>query len=309
VNGVTGETPAARVTALSTYPIKSCAAVPLTEARVTPRGLELDREFMLIDEDDDFVSQRKVPELALVVPVIGERSISLTATGMEAIEVPRAFEPDDRAVVTATVHARPVVGQLVGRELDEWFTELLPPYKGGKRFRLLRVRADVPGYIKERYRKPQASNEVGFADGTAMLLASEPSLARLAAELEQPIPMNRFRANVVVDGAALEPYDEDHWRELRIGALHAFVVKACDRCVVPDVDQATAVVGKDVRRALRARKGVNAYDESNKGVFFAQGLNHVYEPGVVVRLGDPVEVLARSARPNVRLGVGDRACV
>jgi len=79
------------------------------------------------------------------------------------------------------------------------------------------------------------------------------------------------------------------------------VVKACDRCVIPDVDQDTAVTGKAVRRALTTRRGVNAHDESNSGVFFAQNLNHVYTPGLTLHVGDAVEVVARASEPNVVL--------
>jgi uncharacterized protein YcbX len=295
------EVGAITVTGLTTYPVKSCAGITLTEARFTPRGLEHDREYMLVDDDDDFVSQRKVPELALVVPTIGETAITLEAPGMQSIEVPLQIEPNDDRLVVATVHEKPVAGQVVSPELNEWFTTFLPCYKQNRRFRLLRVREDLPRVIKALYHQPGASNQVGFADGGAILLASEPSLEQLNTEMDEPVPMNRFRPNIVVDGAQLAPYDEDHWLKVRIGALDAFVVKASDRCVVPDVDQNTAVVGKAVRRALVTRRGVNAHDETNKGVFFAQNLNHVYKPGVTVRLGDTVEVLERSVEPNVVL--------
>lgn len=281
--------------------MKSCAGVPLNAARVTPRGLERDRDFMLVDEDDDFVSQRKLPELAVVVPRLGERSITLSAPGMETIDVPYDIAPDDGRVVMATLHRREVAGQVVSEEANEWFSTFLPAYRGKGRYRLLRVREDAQRQVGERYRRPEASNAVGFADSSSMLLATPRSLAELNRQLAHPVPMDRFRPNIVVDGESLEPYAEDRWLRLRIGPLEAFVVKACDRCVIPDVDQATAQTGKQVRRALRLRRGVNAYDESNAGVFFAQNLNHVYVPGIVVRVGDPVLVCARSNEPNVRL--------
>ena len=289
------------VTGLNTYPVKSCAGVALEKSRVTPTGLELDRDFMVVDDDNDFVSQRKVPELALVVPMIGESSITLSAPGMEDIDVPLQIERDDDRLVTATVHDKPVAGQIVGEDLNEWFTDLLPRYKQNRRFRLLHIRNDLPRYIKERYRRSGASNQVGFADGSSMLLATEPSLAQLNRQMDAPVPMNRFRPNIVVDGEGLAAYDEDSWTQVRIGALVAFVVKASDRCVTTDVDQQTAVTGKVVRRALRTRKGVNAYDETNTGVFFAQNLNHVYTPGVTISVGDAVEVVERGAEANVRL--------
>ena len=275
----------------------------MREARVTPRGLQHDRDFMVVDDEGSFISQRQVAELALVRPTLDDTSITLSAPGMHDVVVALEQEPDDERLVAATVHGKPVAGQLVGEELDEWFTAFLPRHKENRGYRLLRVREDLPRYIKDRYQQPEASNQVGFADSNAMLLAAEPSLARLNTELDEPVPMNRFRPNIVVDGVGLAAYDEDYWTQVRIGALTAFIVKACDRCVIPDVDQRTAVVGKAVRRALVTRRGVNAHDESNKGVFFAQNLNHVYAPGVTVRLGDAVEVLERSSEPNVVIAV------
>jgi uncharacterized protein len=297
-SGIMGEI---AVSAVHVYPVKSCAGIPLNEARLSPTGLELDRSYMLVDEDDDFLSQRKVPELALVSVQLAEGALAVLAPGMPPIEIPLEVERDDERLIVASVHEKPVTGQIVSEELNEWFTAFLPAYKRHRRYRLLRVREDLPRYVGERYRLAAASNRVSFADGSAILLASERSLARLNEEMAKPVGMDRFRPNVVVDGLGLEPYDEDYWLELRIGSLRAFVTKPSDRCVTTDVDQETAVTGKAVRRALLTRKGVNAYDEDNAGVFFAQNLNHVYEPGASVRVGDAVEVVRRGAERNVRL--------
>ncbi len=289
------------VTGLFTYPIKSCAGTALTEAHITPRGLDHDRDYMIVDDEGSFLSQRQIPEMALIVPTIGAGAIALAAPGMPPAELPLRLEPDAAQMVDATVHGKPVVGQIVDESLNDWFTRCLPRYRENRRYRLLRVVDDAPRFISTSYQRPDASNQVGFADGHSILLAAEPSLGRLNTEMDEPVPMNRFRPNVVVDGPELEPYDEDCWRELRIGAMAAFVVKACDRCAIPDVDQDTAVTGKAVRRALTTRKGFNAHDESNTGVFFAQNLAHAYAPGLTIRVGDPVRVVSRSAEPNVVL--------
>jgi len=289
-----------QVTGLYTYPVKSCGGVELRRAELTPTGIALDRQFMLVDEDNDFLSQRKVPEMALIQCGVTTRSITLSAPGMPDAEIPLTMQPDDAVLLAATVHGKQVAGQLVDAQLDEWFSTFLPAYKNQRRYRLLRVREDLPRYISERYRAPTASNRVAFADGSAMLLASERSLAQLNNELDEPVPMNRFRPNIVVDGDGLGPYEEDYWTELVIGSVKVFVTKASDRCVIPDIDQDTAVTGKAVRRALTARRGVNAHDETNKGVFFAQNLNHVFTPGDCINAGDVVQVLRRSAQPNVR---------
>ena len=110
------------VTGLNTYPIKSCAGVRLTEARITPRGLQHDRDYMIVDDDGSFLSQRQIPEMALIVPTIGASAIALAAPGMPPVEVPLHLEPDAGPLVDATVHGKPVVGQIVDEHLNEWFT-------------------------------------------------------------------------------------------------------------------------------------------------------------------------------------------
>ena len=220
---------------------------------------------------------------------------------MPDAEVPLEVERDDAHRIDAKVHGHPVTGQVVSEALNDWFTAFLPRYRDNRAFRLVQVRDDAPRYIAERYRQPEASNQLGFADGHSILLATEPSLAQLNCEIDEPIPMSRFRPNIVVDGEDLAPYDEDFWTQLQIGALTAFVVKACDRCAIPDVDQDTAIMGKAVRRALTTRRGANAHDGSNTGVFFAQNLSHAYEPDLSIAVGDRVLVVERSTQPNVVL--------
>lgn len=293
-----------RVTELHTYPIKSCAGISLQESAVGSRGLLYDREFMLVDRDNRFLSQREIPAMALIGTSLREGALRVTAAGMPDLEIPLEPGPGAGERVQATVHGTPVTGELVGESYDDWFSSHLPPHKGTERYRLLRVVESSAPQVETLYRRAGAANELGFADAQPILLASQRSLAELNLHMESPVPMNRFRPNIVVDGPALEPYEEDHWRELRLGDMMAFVTKACDRCAIPDVDQATGETGKAVRRALVSRKGVNALDDSNTGVFFAQNLNHVCVPGISLRVGDPVDVLLRAEQPNVIIRAG-----
>jgi hypothetical protein len=133
------------VSALYTYPIKSCAGVAEETAGLTPRGLEYDRDYMLVGDDGSFLSQRQIPEMAFIAPMIGESAITLNAPGMEPIDVRLDVAPDDALRVEATVHGHPIVGQHLSAEIDEWFTAFLPGYRDNRRYRLLRVREDVPG--------------------------------------------------------------------------------------------------------------------------------------------------------------------
>ena len=287
------------ITSLHTYPVKSCAGVELSTAEITPRGLIHDRDFMLVDDTGNYLSQRQIPQMALVVPRIGETAITLSSPGVEEIEVPLEIEQDDERLIQANVHGKPVYGQVVSDDLNEWFNTALPAYKDNEGFKLVRVREDLPRYIYGSYHGLDTSNQVGFADGYAILLTSEASLERLNGEMDEPVPMDRFRPNIVVGGEDLEPYDEDYWIGIDIGQLAAQVVKGCDRCQIPDVNQATAQVGKAVRVALKTRRGKNRYDKNNGGVFFGQNLNHVYVPGVSVSVGDPVIVYDRAEKPNI----------
>ncbi len=291
------------VMGLYTYPIKSCAGVRLEEAEITPRGIKHDRDYMLVDDNGNYVTQQQIPELALIVPKIGHSALTLSAPGIDDLEFPLQMEPDNDRLMWTALNKKPVCGQIVSDEVNAWFTDCLSRYKDSQAYRLIKVREDKPRNIGELYQKEGVSNKVGFAYAHAILLASNTSLAQLNADIDQAVEMDRFRPNIVVDGEYLEPYDEDFWLKVQIGQLSAFVVKACDRCAVVDIDQRTAeTTGKAVRQGLASsRRGENAYDSKNKGVFFAQNLSHVYVPGTKIYFNDSLKVLERRTERNLIL--------
>jgi uncharacterized protein YcbX len=129
-------------------------------------------------------------------------------------------------------------------------------------------------------------HRVGFADGYPLLLLSEGSLDELNRRLEAPLPMDRFRPNVVVDGCG--PHAEDRWRRLRVGDVEMRVVKPCSRCSITTVDQATAARGPEPLATLAD------YRLAGGKVLFGQNL--VHESRGTLRVGDVVEVL-ESGRP------------
>lgn len=281
---------------INIHPIKSCGAVSIDQTSFTERGLEYDRDRMLVDSGEKFLSQRRNPEMTQIQPSLVDGGVLLSAPAMEQILLPDNFEYDDDRLVDATLHGKQVVGQHEDDEASDWFSEFLK-----KDVRMLRFRPDKPRYIKEIYRKQGAANQVGFADGFPITLASEQSLEELNSDMESGgVPMNRFRPNFVVGSDKLDAYAEDNWRFIRIENLGAYVVKACDRCVITDTDQSTGERGSIVLRALfRTRRGENRYDPAGKKVFFAVNLNHIYLPGQQVRVGDEVDVIEQSSEPNV----------
>lgn len=283
------------VSGINYYPIKSCAGTEANELEVTNTGFMHDRGWMVAGVDGVFMSQRKNPEMALISPVVVGDTLEVSAPAMDKLVLPIKSKTWGMEVVT--VHKKPVSAESAGHEAASWFSEYLRAD-----VHLVRANQDLPRFITDRYRQDGSANRVAFADSFAFLLTNEASLDELNTGLEVPVPMNRFRPNIVVRGAELGPFEEDYWREIRIGSMRAFVVRACARCAVPDTDQATGLrPNRPVTAALSAtRHGVDMTDpeEMPKGNFFGQNLNHAYEAGQTIKVGDEVVVLDRSEKPN-----------
>lgn len=261
-----------RLSGLNVYPIKSCAGIPLDSARADERGIRLDRRWMVVDEAGRFVTQRTAPRLALVGVSFDAAGLNVEAPGMPSLEVPLTPEDGERA--PAAVWGDVVECARVSEEADRWFGEFL---RG--RYRLVYLPDDSVRPVDPGYGRPE--DRVGLADGFPFLLVSEASLEDLNGRLESPVPMDRFRPNLVVRGC--EPFAEDGWRRVRVGEVEFRVVKPCARCKITTLDQATAATGKEPLRTLaRFRK-------SGSQVLFGQNL--IPDNTGVLRVGDAVEVL------------------
>jgi uncharacterized protein YcbX len=265
------------LSAIHLYPVKSCRGEPRREALVEPWGLAGDRRWMIIDREGRFLTQREEPRLATIAIApqpdgielrSGDRRLFVAAPGPE---VPRSPVTVWRSTVPAQIAAASLA-ELVGRDLRLAYMD--DP----------RLRGVNPDYGR-------SEDRVSFADGYPLLLASEASLGDLNARMASPLPMDRFRPNLVVAGAA--PWAEDFWRRIRIGDAVFRVVKPCDRCIVTTTDQATgarsAAGGEPLRTLARFRR-------RDDKVFFAQNL--IPEALGVLRVGDPVEVLDQAVSAN-----------
>lgn len=278
------------VVGLSYYPIKSCGAVEANEVTLSEFGIKHDREWMLVGSKGQFISQRTHPELALIQTRIEDGRLVAVAPGMGELAVSLERDPDAE-VMSTNLWKKPGTGTSEGADAASYFSSYL-----GKDVRLLRV--SQPRQIKPECQVAGASARTAFADGFPILLASVNSLAELNGHLDQPVTIDRFRPNIVVEGAPA--YDEDYWREVRIGDLQAFVVRACARCPIPNVNQKVGSLPKErlVTEALRAtRRGVDPVG-GESGEFFGQNVVHVFEPGVTVKVGDAVLVGQRASEPN-----------
>ena len=262
-----------RVRALYRYLIKSCRGTPLDEAIVDARGIMADRRWMVVDAAGNFLSQRDLPRMALVTPRLGDEVMEVTAPDMEPIVVALG---SSGAEVDVTIWDDRCVAVDEGAGAARWFTTVL-----GVPCRLVRKSDTDVRRVDPTYAGP--GDQVGFADGFSFLLTSQASLDELNRRLPQPLPMNRFRPNIVIDGATA--FEEDGWRSIRVGAITFTVAKPCARCAITTTDQLTAERSKEPLRTLATFRNV-----PGKGVMFGQNLIH-HGTGVL-RLGDTVEVIA-----------------
>jgi uncharacterized protein len=255
---------------LRLYPIKSCGGIAVDESEVDERGLRHDRRWMLVDETGSFMSQRKLPRMALIKVRLESDGLAVDAPGMSSLQVP--FGPPDGKPMLARVWNDLVEAQTV--DDDSWFSEFLEVS-----CKLVYLPDESVRPVDPAYAEP--GDRVSLADGFPFLLISEASLADLNARLEQPLPMDRFRPNLVVGGCG--PFAEDGWRGVRIGRLTFRVVKPCARCTITTVDQESATKGKEPLRTLaRFRRA------GNKVLF---GQNLIHDETGTLRIGDPVQIL------------------
>lgn len=252
--------------AITIYPVKGCRQIALAAATLGPRGLEGDREWMVTRPDGTFLSQRTHPALARIVPERTTDGLTLACPGLEPLAV-AATGGARRAV---SVWDDRMLAADAGESAADWLARAL-----GTPARLVRLAPDTRRHANRAYVGPR-DVPVSFADGYPILVCSSASLAELNRRLELPVPMDRFRPNLVLDG--LEAFAEDRLRALRIGSVLLRLVKPCTRCSVPGVDQLTGARSRDPFPALKAFR----YDTTLRGVTF--GVNAVAEGPAGARL-------------------------
>jgi uncharacterized protein len=263
----------ARIASLHLYPVKSCRGIALESSAIGDRGFAFDREWMIVEGDGRFVTQREVPQLALIAPSMTTVALELASPGRRALAVPLEIEGATRPV-TVWNDCVPAIDQ--GEEAAAWLSSTLHRPLRLVRFDRAFQRACNQTFVGE------SGAHTAFADAYPMLILSEASLADLNSRLAQQLPMNRFRPNVVLSG--IEAYDEDHVDEVRVGSVVLKMVKRCTRCQITTTDQDTATVGLEPLATLRGYR----MDPQLGGVTF--GMNAIVTAGVgsAIHRGDRV---------------------
>ena len=261
-----------RVSQLVIYPIKSCRGVEVDRAMVGATGFEHDRRWMLVGDDGKFLSQREHHQLALVRVQLDRDRLRLDAPGLPPLDVAvdGGVGPSSRVQVWDDECGAVSEGDDAAR----WFSRHL-----GCSARLVRMVSDDARPLGSSTAQP--GDRVSFADGFPFLLLSTASLDGLNRRLPLPVPMDRFRPNIVVDGC--EAHAEDGWHRVRIGEVPFRFAKPCARCVITTVDQMTGERGREPLRTL------STYRTRDRQILFGQNL--VHEGRGPIRIGDPVAVL------------------
>jgi uncharacterized protein YcbX len=260
---------------LHIYPLKSCAALALDQAEVQPRGLAHDRRWMAVDANGKFLTGREQARLTLIRARPFGAGLQLDAPGMPTLTL--LAPTSDGARIDSQVWDDTLMPLLAAEPAHAWLSEFL-----GVPCRVVYMDADCLRPADRKYAR--AGDEVSFADGFPLLLISQAALDHLNAKLAQAISILRFRPNLVVSGTAA--HAEDGWQRVRIGTLEFDLVKPCTRCVFTTVD---------FERGERDPSGeplrtLMGYRRTPKGITFGQNL--IPRGAGILRIGDPVEVLA-----------------
>jgi uncharacterized protein YcbX len=262
------------IASLFVYPVKSCRGIALRQARLTPRGLQYDREWMVVLPDGRFLTQREAPRLALVGTALHEGQLELSAPGLTRLAVP-LHRPARGESVEVTVWRDHVLAIDEGQAAADWFSEHLRRDVRLVRFDDSRARPTDPAWSQG------LAGTSAFSDGYPVLVLARASLDDLNARLPSPLPVDRFRPNVFLEGCA--PYAEDSIRGLESEQMRLRIVKPCTRCVITTTDQATAVLqGHEPLRTLKTFR----WDGALHGVKFGQ--NAIVERPGLLEVGTPL---------------------
>ncbi len=265
-----------RVQSLHIYPVKAFHAIDITESAVETRGLAHDRRWMLVDANGKFISQREYPQLAQIKLRLTPEGMLLSAPGQENISV---ATPDKESPLSpVSLWKNSAAAHDAADDAHLWVSRFLGiPCK-------LVFQGDRPIPVSPDWGKP--GDETSFSDGYPTLVTTTASLRDLNSRLEKPVPMNRFRSNIVIENDT--PWAEDGWRSIRIGDVELEIVKPCTRCVVTTVDQETGEkTGDEPIATLKTFRLIR--QPGLTGVVFGQ--NAIPRKRGVIRVGDVVERL------------------
>ena len=258
------------VSGLRIYPIKSFGGISLEISIVERSGLQHDRKWMLVDQDGRFMSQRSDTRLALFRLHLAPGGFTVSRPDSEQCFVPFETTGQKRLV---SVWKSECEALQVSEEVDQWFSDYL-----NQKCSLVTMPESFQRQTSLDYTQP--GDHTGFADAFQVLVAGEASLEDLNSKLSTPVPMNRFRPNIVICGSS--PFEEDTWNGFELGGVPFRFAKICGRCAVTATNQETGEVGVEPLKTLAA------YRKFDSNVYF--GAYFVPENGGEIRVGQKLDL-------------------
>ena len=228
------------------YPIKSLGGIKLSASEFGERGLKYDRRWMLVNQDNKFISQREFPKMSLISTKITEDYLICSAPNSDDLEIPLISDGEN---ITVNVWRSYCQANVYEDKINNWFSNFL-----NNKVKLVYM----PDSSRREVNPDYAVNDdiVSFADGYPFLLISQSSLDDLNSRLEDKIAMDRFRPNLVISDS--EAFSEHNHQSINIGNNNFFIVKPCERCVITTIDQSKGISsGKEPLKTLATYRKIN----------------------------------------------------
>lgn len=263
-----------QISHLFIYPIKSLGGIELQQVNLTDRGFEHDRRWMLVDEQNQFLTQRTFPRMALLRTAIDNNKLIVFERDHHNDQLILDLSPTIGEKIKVDIWDDQCEAYHLQTSADLWFSNKLQ-----RNVKLV--------YMPDASRRPVdktyalKDDITSFSDGYPVLLVGQSSLDDLNSRLEEKVPMNRFRPNIVFTGGY--PYQEDELKYFKINNLDFFGVKPCGRCVMTTINQETATAGKEPLRTL------SLYRTSKNKVNFGQNILHA-DHGII-HVGDQIQLI------------------
>jgi hypothetical protein len=267
----------ARIASLHVYPVKSCLGMELRDVRIVPTGFEWDRRWMIVDPNGRFLTQRERPHLTAISAAVSGGRLRLTTADQPPLVLELQHDGLRRRV---RIWGHDAAAIDAGDDAADWLLALM-----GEPLRLVRVDENELIQASPEYAGP-GPNPINFSDGYPLLMISRASLEDLNRRLPAPIPMNRFRPNIVIEG--MQPYAEDAMTVFRFGRVALRGVKRCTRCAITTTDQQSGA--RDPRQEPLRTLKTYRYDRQLKGVAFGQNCTIKGGVGEVLAVGAELEI-------------------
>lgn len=274
-----------QISQLFIYPVKSLGGISVPAAELSDRGFKYDRRWMLVDEQNQFMTQRQHPQMALLQTGISEEGISIVHKKNSDKKIMIPFSAFTNEMLNVKIWNDVCETVPAEKFINEWFSDML-------QFSCRLVFMPDESFRKVDTRYAVHENDItNLSDAYPISLIGQSSLDDLNTRLKDPLPMNRFRPNIVITGT--DPYEEDEMEEFVIGGLHFYGVKLSERCMITTINQ------DSLEKSKEPLKSLSAYRMLNNKIYFGQ--NVLYHQTGTVKTGDEILIIKRKARQGFML--------